>query len=63
MTQFFRKLFQTSDNVAQAMMIRGFLGPERHQLYLMYRQKSYPFVNLIAFLGLIGITALVHYCD
>ena len=45
----------------QAMVVRGFLGPERHHLYLMQSNETSLLANVATLLLLGGLCALVGY--
>jgi general transcription factor 3C polypeptide 2 len=47
--------------LAQAMVVRGFLGPEQHRLYLMRSNETSVLGNLLAVALLGGLCALVSY--
>jgi len=50
----FANLFERSDKIAQAMAVRGFLGPERHELYCMRANRTSALANGVA-LALLGV--------
>lgn len=45
----------------QAMVVRGFLGPEQHHLYLMRSNETSLLANTLALGALGGLIALVGY--
>jgi len=57
----FGNLFQRSEKISQAMVVRGFLGPERHRLYLMRSNESTLLGNAAALLLLAGMLVAVAY--
>lgn len=57
----FANLFQRSEKIAEAMVVRGFLGPEKHRLYMMRANETSWFANLIAMAALGGLFAVVYY--
>lgn len=50
----FANLFERSEKIAQAMSVRGFLGPERHELYCMRANRTSLGANAVA-LALLGV--------
>ena len=52
----FGNLFYRSENIAQAMLVRGFKGPEDHTLYMMRVNKTSWVANCAA------IFLLCAYC-
>lgn len=56
--QLFVKLFRTCENVAVAMRLRGFIGPQDHHLYLLGAQQTYWVANFVAILFLGIVTTL-----
>ncbi|GBF90861.1 hypothetical protein Rsub_03715 [Raphidocelis subcapitata] len=59
LVRLFSNLFQRSENIAQAMVVRGFLGPEQHHLYMMRSNVSSPLANAAAVALLVGLAAAV----
>ncbi len=59
LVRLFANLFQRSENIAQAMVVRGFLGPEQHHLYMMRVNAASPVANVVALLVLAGLAAAV----
>eukprot|EP00878_Enallax_costatus_P005565 GHUV01005838.1.p1 GENE.GHUV01005838.1~~GHUV01005838.1.p1 ORF type:complete len:378 (+),score=61.98 GHUV01005838.1:268-1401(+) len=57
----FGNLFQRSEKISQAMVVRGFLGPEQHHLYLMRCNETSWLANVVALLLLGGLCAAVTY--
>lgn len=57
----FGNLFTRSEKISQAMVVRGFLGPEQHHLYLMRSNETSMLANVLAVLLLGGLCALVSY--
>eukprot|EP00798_Chlamydomonas_sp_ICE-L_P018302 gene18302-24762_t len=57
----FGNLFNRSENIAQAMMVRGFQGPENHTLYLTKINKTTWLGNILALLLLGGYSAAIAY--
>jgi len=58
----FANLFSRSENIAQAMVVRGFLGPDSHHLYLMKVNKTTLWANTLALGALLGFGLLIaHY--
>lgn len=53
----FGNLLARADKIAQAMVVRGFLGPQRHRLYLMRSNPTSAVANLVA-LALLGALLL-----
>ncbi|MEW5317870.1 MAG: hypothetical protein WDW38_009134 [Sanguina aurantia] len=57
----FANLFRRSENIAQAMVVRGFRGPEDHNLYMMQVNRTNVLANtvalglLIMFIGLVCV--------
>ncbi len=43
------------------MVVRGFLGPEQHRLYLMRSNETSLLANVLAIAMLGGLCALVSY--
>jgi len=41
------------------MVIRGFVGPEKHEMYLTNTKKSNPVFNFVTVLALIGLAIAV----
>lgn len=56
--QLFVKLFRTCENVAIAMRLRGFVGPEKHHLYLLGSNHTNWLANIMA-IAIIGIVIFV----
>lgn len=50
----FANLFERSDKISQAMAARGFMGPERHELYCMRANRTSGAANAVA-LALLGV--------
>ena len=51
-----------SENIAQAMVVRGFQGPERQRLYMMNANKTSAVANVLALLALVGLSyAVAHF--
>jgi general transcription factor 3C polypeptide 2 len=50
-----------SENIAQAMMVRGFQGPEQQRLYMMHVNETSLLANLGALLALAGLAAAAAY--
>jgi energy-coupling factor transporter transmembrane protein EcfT len=50
----FANLFERSEKIAQAMAVRGFLGPEDHQTYCMRANRTSSVANAVA-LVLLGV--------
>jgi general transcription factor 3C polypeptide 2 len=50
----FANLFERSEKIAQAMAVRGFLGPEKHELYCMRANRTSFVANGVA-LALLGV--------
>lgn len=59
LVRLFANLFHRSENIAQAMVVRGFLGPERHHLYMMRVNDTSAVANGVALLALVGLAAAV----
>ncbi|KAI8463111.1 MAG: cobalt transport protein [Monoraphidium minutum] len=59
LVRLFANLFDRSENIAQAMVVRGFLGPEAHHLYMMRVNASSPLANAAALALLAGLAAAV----
>ena len=57
----FGNLFQRSENIAQAMVVRGFLGPEQQQLYMMRVNETSVLANALAVAALLGLCAGAYY--
>ena len=57
----FGNLFERSEKIAQAMVVRGFLGPQDHHLYMMRSNETTWWANLLAILLLGGLCAAVYY--
>jgi general transcription factor 3C polypeptide 2 len=57
----FGNLFQRSENIAQAMVVRGFLGPERQHLYMMQVNETSALANVLAVAALLGLCAGAYY--
>ncbi|GMH36137.1 hypothetical protein BSKO_04005 [Bryopsis sp. KO-2023] len=55
-SQLFVKLFRTCENVALAMRMRGFVGPEEHRLYLLGSKQFHWVENFLAIGFLTGIS-------
>lgn len=53
----FGNLFHRSENIAQAMVVRGFQGPANHNMYLMRVNKT----SWLANLGAVFLLALYCY--
>ena len=45
------------------MVIRGFVGPEKHRLYLMQTQKSNIFSNILAVSMLLGLSVVITFME
>jgi general transcription factor 3C polypeptide 2 len=50
----FANLFERSEKIAQAMAVRGFLGPEMHETYCMKANRTSVVANVVA-LALLGV--------
>jgi general transcription factor 3C polypeptide 2 len=59
LVRLFGNLFQRSDKIAQAMVVRGFLGPERHHLYMMRVNNTSVLANIAALALLAAFAAAV----
>lgn len=59
LVRLFANLFERSDKIAQAMVVRGFLGPEQHHLYMMRVNESSVLANFLALAALVGLAAAV----
>jgi energy-coupling factor transport system permease protein len=59
LVRLFSNLFQRSENIAQAMVVRGFLGPEKHHLYMMRSNDTHWATNAAALALLAGLAAAV----
>lgn len=57
----FGNLFQRSEKISQAMVVRGFLGPEQHHLYLMQSNETTLLGNMAAMMLLVLLCAAVAY--
>eukprot|EP00882_Tetradesmus_deserticola_P018232 GHRQ01019581.1.p2 GENE.GHRQ01019581.1~~GHRQ01019581.1.p2 ORF type:complete len:133 (+),score=72.64 GHRQ01019581.1:309-707(+) len=57
----FGNLFARSEKISQAMVVRGFLGPQQHHLYLMRSNETTLLGNLGALLLLAALCAAVAY--
>ncbi|PNH03087.1 Protein ABCI12, chloroplastic [Tetrabaena socialis] len=57
----FGNLFQRSENIAQAMVVRGFQGPARHSLYMMKVNPTSALANAGALLLLATYAALIYF--
>lgn len=53
----FANLMQRSSSIAEAMCVRGFVGPQDHQLYLTKTEPSNILMNVAAvlLLGILGV--------
>lgn len=60
-TRLFANLFQRSENIAQAMVVRGFQGPERHNMYMKRANATTPPANFLALVALGGLIAAVYH--
>ncbi len=49
-TRLFSNLFQRSGNIAQAMVVRGFQGPQHHHMYMMRSNDTTALANAAALL-------------
>ncbi len=57
----FGNLFQRSENIAQAMVVRGFMGPEQQQLYMMKVNETTVLANIMALAALVGLCLGAYY--
>ena len=57
----FANLFHRSENVAQAMVVRGFVGPEGHHLHMMRVNKTSWLANIAAVALLAGFCVLIYF--
>ncbi len=57
----FGNLFERSEKIAQAMVVRGFLGPEDQQLYMMRVNETSVLANVLAVAALLGLCAGAYY--
>ncbi|KAG2453352.1 hypothetical protein HYH02_001576 [Chlamydomonas schloesseri] len=57
----FGNLFQRSENIAQAMLVRGFQGPADHHLYQMKVNPTSAFANVCALALLLAYSVLIYY--
>lgn len=57
----FANLFNRAENISQAMVARGFRGPEEHRLYLMHSNRTHWLANIVALLVLAGLYATTKY--
>lgn len=57
----FGNLFQRSEKISQAMVVRGFLGPEAHHLYLMRSNETSLAGNAAALALLAALCGAVAY--
>jgi general transcription factor 3C polypeptide 2 len=59
-TRLFGNLFSRSEKIAQAMVVRGFLGPQQHHLYMMRSNETTWWANMLAMAALLGLVLLVR---
>ncbi|WIA32057.1 hypothetical protein OEZ86_002909 [Tetradesmus obliquus] len=57
----FGNLFARSEKISQAMVVRGFLGPQQHHLYLMRSNETTLLGNVGALALLVALCAAVAY--
>ncbi|KXZ51372.1 hypothetical protein GPECTOR_13g861 [Gonium pectorale] len=57
----FGNLFQRAENIAQAMLVRGFQGPSSHHLYMMKVNPTSAFANACALLLLAAYSVVIYY--
>lgn len=57
----FGSLFDKSEKIAQAMVVRGFAGPEAHNLYMMRVNPSSVLANAVALAALAGLLAAAQF--
>lgn len=57
----FASLFDKSEKIAQAMVVRGFAGPESHNLYMMKVNDVSVVANVVALLALGGLGAAAYF--
>ncbi|GLI66576.1 hypothetical protein VaNZ11_010493 [Volvox africanus] len=57
----FGNLFQRSEKIAQAMVVRGFQGPEGHHLYLMKVNPTSLVANVCAILILVCFSVFIYF--
>ena len=55
----FVRLLEQSETIAGAMAARGFVGPERHRLYLTQPEPSSVGANAVALVSLAAVSGLV----
>ncbi len=57
----FGNLFQRSEKIAQAMVVRGFQGPEQHNTYCMRVNPTSVLANVAAVALLAAFSVVIHY--
>jgi general transcription factor 3C polypeptide 2 len=57
----FSNLIHRSENIAQAMVVRGFQGPQAHNLYMMKVNRTTWLANSLALLLLGGFVVLIYF--
>lgn len=57
----FGNLFQRSEKIAQAMVVRGFQGPEQHNTYCMRVNPTSVVANVAAVALLAAFSVVIHY--
>ncbi|KAG1663763.1 hypothetical protein FOA52_011814 [Chlamydomonas sp. UWO 241] len=57
----FGNLFHRSESIAQAMVARGFVGPERHNFYMMKINRTSYLANVLALASLAAFIASAAY--
>ncbi len=50
-----------SENIAQAMVVRGFQGPDNQRLYMLQANEKSVAANILALLALAGFFAAGQY--
>lgn len=59
-SRLFANLFHRSESIAQAMVARGFQGPERHHIYMTQINRTGILANVIALLLLAGFIVITR---
>lgn len=55
----FNNLFAHAENISQAMVMRGFVSSDQHNLYLQQLRPTSPLWNTVALLGVAGLVAFI----
>ena len=57
----FGNLMQRAEVIAQAMVVRGFVGPQQHRLYMTRANETSVVANVLALASLGALFAAVYY--